>query len=230
VSAAPGTRERILEAAARLFAEEGFRRVTVRAICRAAGVNVAAVNYHFGDKAALYREVVEAAIDAMRGTTEESRRLGEGLPPAQQLHVFVRTFVRRLLEAGHPRVQRLIQREMSEPTGHLDRVIAEGVRPRLAYLSGIVSALIGCPPEDPRVLPCIFSVQSQAFATVPNPIGRRLGFAPTPADADRMAAHITRFSLGGIRAVAALTPAGENTGRPPATRRRLRPAPRPARR
>jgi len=229
VRAAPGTRERILEAAARLFAEEGYRRVTVRAICRAAGVNGAAVNYHFGDKAALYREVVEAAIDAMRGTTEESRRLGEGLAPEEQLHVFVRTFVRRLLEAGHPRVQRLLQREMTEPTGHLDRVVAEGVRPRIAHLSGIVSALIGCPPDDPRVLRCIFSVQSQAFATLPNAIGRRLGFAPTPADADRLAEHITRFSLGGIRAVAAETPTAADSTRPGA-RGRGRRAPRSTRR
>jgi hypothetical protein len=74
-----------------------------------------------------------------------------------------------------------------------------------------VAELLDCPAGDPRVLRCIFSVQSQAFATVPNPIGRRLGFAPTPADADVIADHITRFSLGGIRALARPSPepAGE---------------------
>jgi AcrR family transcriptional regulator len=205
------TRERILEAATDLFAESGFRRVTVRAICRAADVNVAAVNYHFGDKLGLYREVVQAAIDAMRGTTEESRREGAGRPAEEQLAIFVRTFVRRLLASRHPRIQRLVQREMNEPSGLLDRLIAEAVRPRLEYLSGIVAELLDCPAGDPRVLRCIFSVQSQAFATVPNPIGRRLGFAPTPADADVIADHITRFSLGGIRALARPSPepAGE---------------------
>jgi len=209
-AAEAGTRERILEAATTLFAEQDFRRVTVRAICRAAGVNVAAVNYHFGDKAALYREVVQAALDAMRGTTEESRRLGEGLSPEEQLRVFVRTFVRRLLEAGHrgqPRIQRLFQRELAQPSEHLERVIAEGVRPRIEYLSGILSRILGCPAHDPRVLRCIFSIQSQAFAVVPGPIARRLGFAPTPADAEALAEHITRFSLGGVRAVARETAA-----------------------
>ncbi len=202
VSAEAGTRDRILEAATALFSEQGYRRVTVRAICRAAGVNVAAVNYHFGDKLGLYREVVQEAIEAMRGTTEESRRAGEGRPAEEKLHVFVRTFVRRLLEAGHPRIQRLVQREMTEPTGLLDRVIAQAVRPRLEYLSGIVAEILDCPPDDPRVLRCIFSVQSQAFATVPNAIGRRLGFSPTAEDADALADHITRFSLAGIRALA----------------------------
>ena len=56
------TRERLVTAASELFAENGFRKVTVRDICTAAGANVAAVNYHFGDKLGLYREVLERAI------------------------------------------------------------------------------------------------------------------------------------------------------------------------
>ena len=42
------TRKRILDHAAALFAERGFEKVTIREICRGAGANVAAVNYHFG--------------------------------------------------------------------------------------------------------------------------------------------------------------------------------------
>jgi AcrR family transcriptional regulator len=219
VTAEAGTRERILEAATALFSEHGFRRVTVRHISRAAGVNLAAVNYHFGDKAGLYREVVQAAIEAMRGTTEEARREGAGQPAPRRLHVFVRTFVRRLLETGHPRVQRLLQHEMSDPTGALDRVIAEAVRPRLEFLSGIMAELLGCAADDPRVMRCIFSVQAQAFATIPNPIGVRLGFAPTPADADAIAEHVTRFSLGGVRALASEAGAGRERRRAPGTGR-----------
>jgi TetR/AcrR family transcriptional regulator, regulator of cefoperazone and chloramphenicol sensitivity len=202
VTSEPGTRERILETATGLFAEQGFRRVTIRGICRAAGVNLAAVNYHFGDKAGLYREVVQAAIDAMRGTTEQARREGAGRPAEERLHVFVRTFVRRLLAGGQPRIQRLVQRELSDPTGLLDRVVAEAVRPRVEYLSGIMVELLGCAADDPRVLRCILSVQAQAFAAVPNPIGARLGFNPTAKDAEEIAAHITGFSLGGIRGLA----------------------------
>ena len=64
----------------------------------------------------------------MRGTTDESRRLGEGRPPEEQLAIFVRTFVRRLLEAGergHPRIHRLFQRETTEPSVHLERIVHE---------------------------------------------------------------------------------------------------------
>ena len=68
------TRDRLLKASEQLFAARGFRDVTVRDICRAARANVAAVNYHFGDKLGLYREVLQVAIDAMRETNEAGRR------------------------------------------------------------------------------------------------------------------------------------------------------------
>ena len=68
------TRERLIEAGTRLFAERGFKRVSVREICCEARANVAAVNYHFGDKLGLYREVVQSAVVAMRSTGDAARR------------------------------------------------------------------------------------------------------------------------------------------------------------
>ena len=70
------TRERLLKAAAQLFADRGFKKVTVRDICRAARANVAAVNYHFGDKSGLYREVLQLAIETMRATNDAARAAG----------------------------------------------------------------------------------------------------------------------------------------------------------
>ena len=48
-------------AAGGVFASRGFRDATIREICQAAGANIAAVNYHFGDKEALYLEVIRHA-------------------------------------------------------------------------------------------------------------------------------------------------------------------------
>ena len=52
------TRKRLLGAATDVFAEHGYHGGTVREICRVAKVNLALVNYHFGDKMALYTEVL----------------------------------------------------------------------------------------------------------------------------------------------------------------------------
>jgi AcrR family transcriptional regulator len=192
------TRARILEAATELFADRGFRKVTIRDICRAANVNVAAVNYHFGDKLRLYQEVLELAIDAMRGTTEEARRLGAGLSAEERLRLFVTTFVRRALAGGSQTIHRLIHREASDPTPALDRLVEGGVRPRMAYLTELAAEIIGCSPKDERALRCAFGVQAQTVACFPNPIAARLGFRPTPAHAEEIASHITAFSLKGI--------------------------------
>jgi TetR/AcrR family transcriptional regulator, regulator of cefoperazone and chloramphenicol sensitivity len=197
------TRERLLGAAESLFAERGFKRVTVREICLAARANVAAVNYHFGDKFGLYRTVVQGAIDAMCETTELARHAGEGLPPEEQLRHFIAIFLRRLLTPGHDTVHRLMHREMHDPTPALDALVELGVRPRVEYLSGLIAAIIGSEPADQRVLRCVASVQSQTLAYMPNPIATRLGLAnkPTPANLDQIAEHIAEFSLAGVHAV-----------------------------
>jgi TetR/AcrR family transcriptional regulator, regulator of cefoperazone and chloramphenicol sensitivity len=204
VNADPETRERLIEAGERLFGERGFRKVTVREICRAAHANVAAVNYHFGDKLGLYREVLQRAIDAMRATTEAARQAGKGQSPEEQLRRYVKLFLRAILSPESLPVHRLLLREINEPTPALDAIVEQAFRPRIEYLAGVVARMIGSGPHDPRVLRCIGSIQSQHVAYMRNPIAERLGFRfeATPAHIDEAAEHITRFSLGGVRAVA----------------------------
>jgi AcrR family transcriptional regulator len=55
------TRERLLRAATRLFADGGYRGASVRDICNQAGANPGAVSYHFGGKRQLYRAVLRRA-------------------------------------------------------------------------------------------------------------------------------------------------------------------------
>jgi AcrR family transcriptional regulator len=197
------TRDRLLKAAERLFADRGFRKVTVREVCRAAHANVAAVNYHFGDKLGLYREVLQSAIDAMRATTDAARQAGAGQPAEEQLRRWIAIFNQRLLGSGHDAVHKLIHHEMHDPTPAFDALVEQGVRPRVEYLSGLVAEILECPVSDPRVLRCVASVQAQSLAYLPNPIASRLGltFTPTSARLDEVAEHIAEFSLAGIHAV-----------------------------
>ena len=63
-SSSTDTRARLLDAAARLFAAHGYDGVSTRALARAAGVNVAAIGYHFGGKKELYTAVIHHAVEA----------------------------------------------------------------------------------------------------------------------------------------------------------------------
>jgi TetR/AcrR family transcriptional regulator, regulator of cefoperazone and chloramphenicol sensitivity len=199
------TRQRVFDAATELFAEHGFKRVTVRQIAATARANVAAVNYHFGDKAGLYNAIVDLAISTMQETGTLAREAGAGLDPRGQLHAFVRVFLTRIGGAGRLSwIHRLMMREMDNPTDLLDRVVREVIEPRNEYLGGIVEALTGAAADDPRVTRAVVSIQGQIMI-----FGRPVPAKMPPSwktlleDLDGTIEHITVFSLGGLRAVTA---------------------------
>ena len=203
--ASADTRQRLIDAAARLFADKGFQNVTVREICKASNANVAAVNYHFGDKAGLYRAVVTFAMEVMRETNELSFRAGEGLSPEEQIRGFVRVFVSRLTGDGpNTWIHRLMAREMEHPTEALDQVMTHIVKPRLEYLSTVAGQVMGLPAEDPRVRRCIASLQMQCLMAVRGKVPPALekSFGPAMRDVDSAVNHIAEFTLGGMRAIA----------------------------
>lgn len=82
-TATPGTRERLLDVAENLFAEHGYDTVSVRAINSAAGMNPAAVHYHFGSKEALVAALLESRLAPLwqDGLAELTARRRTGAPP-----------------------------------------------------------------------------------------------------------------------------------------------------
>jgi AcrR family transcriptional regulator len=196
------TRQRLIESATRLFAERGFAKVTVREICKAARANVAAVNYHFGGKNGLYLEIVQSAIRTMHGTTQEIQKAGEGLPPEEQLRIFVRIFVTRVVQARDGWIHRFMTHELNDPTPALDLVVKQVIKPRMAYLGSVIAALIDCRPNDPRVEHAVMSVQAQCLILLNDKIAARFQqFHMTPKRLEQVADHIATFSLAGIQAL-----------------------------
>lgn len=197
-----GTRERLLAAAGEVFAERGFREATVREICKAAGANIAAVNYHFGDKETLYREVIRSAGCAAVEKYAAPDAPSDCTSPEEGLRRFIRDYLDRLLDDGRPAWHgKLIAREMVEPTPVLDELVEAFVRPQYCCLRAIVESLLGPAASADRTRMCVTSVIGQClFFKNCRPVVERLFPDPLYGAGARasLAAHITEFSLGAI--------------------------------
>jgi TetR/AcrR family transcriptional regulator, regulator of cefoperazone and chloramphenicol sensitivity len=202
------TRQRLLNVAAELFADQGFNHVTVREICHVAGANVAAVNYHFRDKLGLYEEVVEMAAKAMHRRKVDAIEAAEVQPPEERLRTYIRLTLHQLLGPEEDSwMEKLIARELMDPTPALDLIVEKGIKPTSQRIGVMVAELLGTSLDDARVWQCFLSIQAQClFYKSGKPICVRMsppGFKYTPEFIDDLAHHIAEFSLAGIRAVAA---------------------------
>jgi len=201
------TRSRVLKAAARLFAERGFNHVSIRDICKEAGSNVASVNYHFGDKLGLYRELIGAVAEGMNDAKISALEAGAGRLPEEQLRAYIRGFLHQLLgqnPEGACWLGELVAREMTEPTPALDLIIEKGIKPAAERLKRLVGEVMGLPADDPHVMLSASAIQGlciwyRSSRTVAERMFPELPF--TPERIDKVAEFVADFSLAGIRAL-----------------------------
>jgi AcrR family transcriptional regulator len=201
-------RTRLLETAGEIFAEKGFKAATVREICSAAGANIAAVNYYFGDKQRLY---VEAVKHAHVCRFSEVPSFPEGMPAELKLFAFIRGMVTNILDKTRPDWHpKLMLREMVEPTEACRELTEQRIRPMASILFGVMTELL--PPGTPAVTihMTAFSVIGQClFYRVQEPVARLL-MPPGEFDAltiDQIAAHIATLMLTALgRSLPALPP------------------------
>jgi TetR/AcrR family transcriptional regulator, regulator of cefoperazone and chloramphenicol sensitivity len=200
------TREHLLEAAGEVFAEIGFRAATVRQICQRAGANIAAVNYHFGDKAELYQAVLKESYEAAIAKYPPNFGLSPRATPEQRLRAFIYSFLLRIFSEGpSARHGKLMAREMIEPTGALDGIVKDDIRPMSVVMMAIVGDLIGRKASEKTKRLCAMSVVSQVlFYHHCRPVVLRL-FPETKFDDATIATltdHITSFSLAALKQTA----------------------------
>jgi len=199
------TRRKILETAALVFAEHGFAATTIRMICGRAGVNLAAVNYHFGNKEGLYREVLRHVRRCAYDRYPMTFGLSDDASPEQRLHAYVRSFLLRT--CGDERnlgFGTLVMRELVEPTTALDMLVDEGIRTLFGELAEIVRSLMGAEMEEETVLACARSIISQClFYLFSRPVISRM--APEQrfdlGDIEKITDQIMFFSLHALKGI-----------------------------
>ncbi len=203
------SRKRLLDAAAEVFALKGYREATVAEICRRAGANIGAVNYHFGSKDELYIAVWKAAFEQAMGVYPPDGELGVNAKPQKRLHALVHSLLHRIMDDGRlGHAGQILLREMADPTDAIAHVRRDAIRPLRERVQDIIRELLGPDASEQQLRFCQLSLMHQCLA-----IGFRRGKGQLPVLfprqplteplTDSLVEHITRFSLAGIAAVRA---------------------------
>lgn len=143
------SRERILHAAIRLFALQGFKNTSTRDIAKAAKVNIAALHYYFGDKAGLYRATYPSRNQQLNPDQGHPQHdingfSRPGIPLAQAMHEFATDFLKPLaLGEMFLWGMRLIYREMVEPTGLWQEELENNIKPTHAAMQRLLCREFG---------------------------------------------------------------------------------------
>ncbi len=199
------TRKSLLAAANEVFAAKGFRNATVAEISRRAGTNIAAINYHFGDKETLYRE-------AWRHYFRESNRIhppdggvSDDAPPEERLRGQINSLLRRVTDEGNKEYHTAYM-EMANPTGLLEEVSREELRPLRLRFASLVREFVGPHAAESQVRFCAHTILSSCI--MPMFVNRiEPHDAATNGDSWRIdnietyADHVIHFALGGLKAI-----------------------------
>jgi AcrR family transcriptional regulator len=201
------TRSRLLNAAGEVFAEKGFKAATVREICQRAGANVAAINYHFGDKQKLYAQVLRFSHACSMDRHPPEQGTNDRSTPRERLRAFIHSFVQRVFDDGQPAWQgKLMSREMVDPTKALDYLVRHEIGPRRDRLNQTLRQIIGPGASEKMLRHCTQSIVGQcAFYHQARPMIERL-YPEQKFDAagvSERAENIYQFTLCALRGLSA---------------------------
>lgn len=136
------TRQKILDVAGPIFAERGLRATTIREIVQQAGVNQAAIHYHFRDKDGLYAELLREGVQTALERYPLDGGASPSAPPEERLHALIRGMLQRHFsnekKSWHGR---LMMREFEEPSPAFLAWMDEIVGRLMPLVDEIVGAL-----------------------------------------------------------------------------------------
>lgn len=151
------TRAKLVQAATRVFARNGFAAASTRMIAAESGVNLQAITYHFGGKAELYCGVVQHIADTMSAVVGpaaaaiETRLNAGAVPPEdarQMVHLALANIARALLIEASDDWARIILREQMQPGPEFDILFSSGMGHMLAMLVRLTAIALDRDPAD----------------------------------------------------------------------------------
>jgi TetR/AcrR family transcriptional regulator, regulator of cefoperazone and chloramphenicol sensitivity len=197
------TRQHLLDTAGQVFAERGFADATSKEICERAGTPMASVNYHFGSREALYEAVLVEAHRHVVGL-DELEALTTGLSdPREKLRAVLYRFVGLSTSAGTPWGFLVMLREVLSPSAAIPALIEKAVRPKAAFLLGLIGEVLVLNPKAPAVQRAVMFVVLPCIAMMVAPKQMQAALLPAVMkDKDALAEDFVRFVIAGLDALA----------------------------
>ena len=201
---ADATRTKLLDAAGEVFAQSGFQGATVREICAKAGVNIALVNYHFGDKLELYTEVLRHSVGAS-GNGIIKQAIASSAPPEEAFRELIHAMLMRVCRSDRPGWQfRLMVHEFAQPTPAMATVIDETMRPVYDRFRELIGKMLHLPADHDQVRLSTHSVIAQVvhYVHARHVVSRVWpDLELNPERVAQIATHIADFSLAGLSGI-----------------------------
>ena len=154
------TKAKIIKAAGKLFAEHGYAETTSKDICERVGINLAAVNYHFGSRDGLYQEVLEEVKRYMFDAEALGELSRSSMNPREKIIHFIDRLVATVFTRDAWQV-RIWAREMVSPTGFFFRGDIKEALTKFGMIASMFSEMTGIPAEHPTLHYIIHNVMSQ---------------------------------------------------------------------
>jgi AcrR family transcriptional regulator len=197
------TRQVLLDVAGQVFAERGFADATSKEICARAGTNVAAVNYHFGSRGALYEAVLVEAHHHLLKLEEMQEIAARALAPRDKLRVILRGIVQRATGPQAHWGARVVIRELMAPTAHAPALVHKAIAPKAMLMVALASEITGLPPSTPGLQRALFLMMAPCLALLVAPREMRTGLFPSLGDVDGLVDDMMDYAGAGLQAIAA---------------------------
>jgi AcrR family transcriptional regulator len=202
MNSSASTRERILTAAEHLFAQQGFDGASLRQLTSNAGVNLAAVNYHFGSKDRLVEEVLKRRLDGLNAHRLSALAKVADRPETtleDVLDAFIRPAL-ALSSDGGQLFMRVLARAFAEHDGSLRRFLSENYGHAMRQFTAEFARLL--PHLSKEELYWRIDVVTGALTHAMSGFGmiqRRAGVSEAE-HRERTIAHLVRFAAAGLNA------------------------------
>ncbi|MGH8125641.1 MAG: TetR/AcrR family transcriptional regulator [Rhodanobacteraceae bacterium] len=198
------TRQRILGAAEEMFAELGFARASLRQVTAAAGVNLAAVNYHFGSKDNLIEEVFRRRLDELsRRRLERLAEVGKSGPAT--LEAVLDAFITPALELSLDRrggsvFMRVLARAFAEHNSNLRGFLSENYGYVLKDFAAAFANLLPRLDKQELYWRLDIAVGALTYAMADFGMIQRRSGESERAHREQIARHLIQFTAAGLRA------------------------------